>query len=75
MVHSAVNSSYLWKFCQVLKLTKNMRLSIGTTTSDQDETEQFGEWLLKICDGLICDNMDGESEICLSENIVIPSSN
>ncbi|XP_016162385.1 uncharacterized protein LOC107605135 [Arachis ipaensis] len=43
IVHSIVNLSYLWKFCQVLKLTKNMRLSVGTTTSDQDETEQFGE--------------------------------
>ncbi|KAL1327298.1 hypothetical protein AAHE18_13G291500 [Arachis hypogaea] len=57
----------------VLKLTKNMRLSIGTTASDQDETEQFGEWLLKVGDGLICDNMNGESEICLPGDIVIPS--
>ncbi|XP_072060369.1 uncharacterized protein [Arachis hypogaea] len=69
MVHSTVNSSYLWKFCQVLKLTKNMRLSLGTTASDQDETEQFGERLLKVGDGLIGDNMDGESEICLSRDI------
>ncbi|RYR48505.1 hypothetical protein Ahy_A07g034527 [Arachis hypogaea] len=58
IVHSTVNSSYLWKFCQVLKLTKNMRLSVETTASDQDETEQFGEWLLKVGDGLIGDNMD-----------------
>ncbi|XP_057730781.1 uncharacterized protein LOC130946118 [Arachis stenosperma] len=74
IVHSTVNSSYLWKFCQVLKLTKNMRLSVGTTASDQDETEQFGEWLLKVGDGLIGDNMDGESEIYLPGDIVIPSS-
>ncbi|XP_025664733.1 uncharacterized protein [Arachis hypogaea] len=73
IVHSTVNSSYLWKFCQVLKLTKNMRLSVGMTASDQDETEQFGEWLLKVGDGLIGDNMDGESEICLPRDIVIPS--
>ncbi|XP_057730367.1 uncharacterized protein LOC130945682 [Arachis stenosperma] len=31
IVHSTVNLSYLWKFCQVPKLTKNMRLSVGTT--------------------------------------------
>ncbi|XP_020970164.1 uncharacterized protein LOC107620407, partial [Arachis ipaensis] len=74
IVHSTVNSSYLWKFCQVLKLTKNMRLSVGMTASDQDQTEQFGEWLLKVGDGLIGDNMDGESEICLPGDIVIPSS-
>ncbi|XP_016206186.1 uncharacterized protein LOC107646515 [Arachis ipaensis] len=49
IVHSTVNSSYLWKFCQVLKLTKNMRLSVGTTASDQDETEQFGE--CGLCNG------------------------
>ncbi|XP_020964202.1 uncharacterized protein LOC107648526 [Arachis ipaensis] len=58
----------------VLKLTKNMRLSVRTTASDQDETEQFGEWLLKVSDGLIGDNMDGEYEICLPGDIVIPSS-
>ena len=51
-----------------------MRLFVGTTISDQDETQQFGECLLKVCDGLICDNMDGESEICLPGDIVIPSS-
>ncbi|XP_025616692.1 uncharacterized protein [Arachis hypogaea] len=69
IVHSIVNLSCLWKFCQVLKLTKNMRLFVGTTASDQDETEQFGEWLLKVGDGLIGDNMDGESEICLPGDI------
>ncbi|XP_016168223.1 uncharacterized protein LOC107610733 [Arachis ipaensis] len=51
-----------------------MRLSVGTTASDQDETEQFDEWLLKVCDGLTCDNMDGESEICRQGDIVTPSS-
>ncbi|XP_020967349.1 uncharacterized protein LOC107614824 [Arachis ipaensis] len=58
----------------VLKLTKNMRLSVGTTASDQEETEQFGEWLLKVGDGLIGNNMDGESKICLPGDIVILSS-
>ncbi|XP_072060174.1 uncharacterized protein [Arachis hypogaea] len=47
---------------------------LGTTASDQDETEKFGECLLKVCDGLICDNMDGEYEIYLPGDIVIPSS-
>ncbi|XP_057734869.1 uncharacterized protein LOC130950391 [Arachis stenosperma] len=50
IVHSTMNSSYLWKFCQVLKLTKNMRLSIGTTASDQDETEQFGDIVIPSSD-------------------------
>ncbi|XP_015955239.1 uncharacterized protein LOC107479633 [Arachis duranensis] len=74
IVHSIVNLSYLWKFCQVLKQIKNMRLSVEMTASDQDEIEQFGEWLLKVGVGLIGDNMDGESEICLPGDIVIPSS-
>ncbi|XP_072084288.1 uncharacterized protein [Arachis hypogaea] len=51
-----------------------MRLSVGTTASDQEETEQFGEWLLKVGDGLIGNNMDGESKICLPGDIVILSS-
>ncbi|XP_057747260.1 uncharacterized protein LOC130966465 [Arachis stenosperma] len=58
----------------VLKQTKNMRLSVEMTASDQDEIEQFGEWLLKVGVGLIGDNMDGEYEICLLGDIVIPSS-
>ncbi|XP_057727050.1 uncharacterized protein LOC130943271 [Arachis stenosperma] len=53
---------------------KNMRLSVGTSTPDQDETEQFGECLLKVGDGLIGNNIDSEFEICLSKDIVIPSS-
>ncbi|XP_025607776.1 uncharacterized protein [Arachis hypogaea] len=65
----------LLRFAQgVLKLQKNMRLSVRMTALDQDETEQFGEWLLKVGDGLIGDNMDGESEKCLPGDIVIPSS-
>ncbi|RYQ89553.1 hypothetical protein Ahy_B09g096128 [Arachis hypogaea] len=52
-----------------------MRLSVkGTTASDQDEIKQFGEWLLKVGNGLIDDNIDGESEICFPGDIVIPSS-
>ncbi|XP_016172529.1 uncharacterized protein LOC107614916 [Arachis ipaensis] len=46
----------------VLKLTKNMRLFVGTTASDQDETKQFGEWLLKVGDGLI-GNMESQLDL------------
>ncbi|XP_057246799.1 uncharacterized protein LOC125491946 [Beta vulgaris subsp. vulgaris] len=30
IVFSAINSSYLWDFCRVLRLTKNMRLTTGS---------------------------------------------
>lgn len=31
IVFSAINSSYLWDFCRVLRLTKNMRLTTGSS--------------------------------------------
>ncbi|RYQ95320.1 hypothetical protein Ahy_B08g090501 [Arachis hypogaea] len=43
---------------------------LGATT-----LKQFGKWLLKFGDSLISDNIDGEFEICLIEDIVNSSSN
>ena len=43
-----------------------MRLSIAANNSNQNDTKEFGEWLLKFG--------DGESEIELPANIVIPNS-
>ncbi|XP_016195914.1 uncharacterized protein LOC107636959 [Arachis ipaensis] len=70
IIHSTVNSSCFWKFCQVLKLTKNMRLFVGTTASDQDETKQFGECLLKVGDGLIGNDMDVRTILAPTLDIV-----
>ncbi|XP_013639704.1 PREDICTED: ATP-dependent DNA helicase PIF1-like [Brassica oleracea var. oleracea] len=52
-VLAALNSSYLWEHCKVLKLTKNMRLLAGLTDDAAKELESFSNWILDIGDGKI----------------------
>ncbi|XP_072086983.1 uncharacterized protein [Arachis hypogaea] len=71
IVQSSINSSYLWKFCIVLKLTTNMRLTVGANHTQLRQISQFAEWLLTIGDGLAGDSTDGESEVNIPEDILI----
>ncbi|XP_057432558.1 uncharacterized protein LOC130725335 [Lotus japonicus] len=48
---SAINSSYLWKHCKVMKLIVNMRLQNATSTSSAKEIKEFPDWLLQVGDG------------------------
>ena len=52
-----------------------MRLSLGTMNSSKKEIAQFSQWLLQVGDGVIGDNTDGEFEISLAIDILIPDSN
>ncbi|XP_022014032.1 uncharacterized protein LOC110913518 [Helianthus annuus] len=61
IVNSSLNSSYLWQYCKVLKLTENMRLKVGTKPSNLQETKDFAEWILKLGDGMLGDQNDGEA--------------
>ncbi|XP_048502973.2 uncharacterized protein LOC125498748 [Beta vulgaris subsp. vulgaris] len=63
IVFSAINSSYLWDFCRVLRLTKNMRLTTGSSNSNVDEIREFSEWILNVGDGKVGDPNDGEADI------------
>ena len=40
-VHATINSSYLWGYCQVLTLTKNMRLQSNIQAANEEETATF----------------------------------
>ncbi|XP_015931311.1 uncharacterized protein LOC107457658 [Arachis duranensis] len=73
IIQSSINSSYLWHNCKVLKLTKNMRLSLGENNNIQ-ELRNFTEWLLKIGDGLAGDTTDGESIVHIPSDILIKNS-
>ncbi|XP_057451763.1 uncharacterized protein LOC130743532 [Lotus japonicus] len=53
IVGSAINSSYLWKHCKVMKLTVNMRLQNATSTSTAAEIKKFADWLLQVGDGTV----------------------
>ncbi|XP_074298485.1 uncharacterized protein LOC141629368 [Silene latifolia] len=56
---------------KVLKLTKNMRLQVGSAESDVDEIRQFSKWILEVGDGLAGGPNDGVASIELPEDILI----
>ncbi|XP_074277594.1 uncharacterized protein LOC141601230 [Silene latifolia] len=72
VVGASISSSPLWNDCKVLKLTKNMRLQVGSSNSNVDEITEFSEWLLKVGDGLAGDpNNDGEVNLEMSSEVLI----
>ncbi|KAK9676692.1 hypothetical protein RND81_11G093800 [Saponaria officinalis] len=48
----SIRSSNLWKYFKVLKLSRNMRLQVGSSQSNKEEIRQFSEWILRVGDGL-----------------------
>ncbi|XP_019234577.1 PREDICTED: uncharacterized protein LOC109215028 [Nicotiana attenuata] len=53
IVNASLNSSYLWPHCQLLKLTKNMRLQGNEIGRHVDELRVFSNWILAIGDGIV----------------------
>jgi len=51
IVNSIINSSYIWNYCEVLTLTKNMGLLSGASDADIEERRLFSDWVLAIGDG------------------------
>jgi len=41
IVHDNINASYLWYYCTILKLTKNMCLQSNSTMSNVEEIKSF----------------------------------
>jgi len=60
IIKAAINYSELWNCCQVLKLSKNMRLSTATDTRTTNDIKEFADWILKIGDGDMDLNENGE---------------
>ncbi|XP_061371987.1 uncharacterized protein LOC133314518 [Gastrolobium bilobum] len=73
-VNATINSSHLWSYCHLLTLTKNMRLNSGSTIDDVKEIREFFEWLLKVGDGDLGDDEDGESIITILDELLITAS-
>ncbi|XP_048593363.1 uncharacterized protein LOC111209440 [Brassica napus] len=72
IVLGALNSSYLWEHCKVLKLTKNMRLlSDCLSVEEAKDLKEFSEWILKIGDGKVNEPNDGEAEIEIPSQFLI----
>ncbi|XP_056698405.1 uncharacterized protein, partial [Spinacia oleracea] len=71
IVFATINSSYLWNYCEVFKLTRNMRLQAGRSESSNHDIKEFSEWILKIGDGKVGEPNDGEGTIVIpDENLI-----
>jgi ATP-dependent DNA helicase PIF1 len=70
-VHASINASYIWDHCEVLILTKNMRLKHGSNSKENSEIEEFSKWLLKVGEGKVCEPNDGFAEIPIPKEMLI----
>jgi ATP-dependent DNA helicase PIF1 len=73
IVHTTINSSSLWDFCEVLTLTTNMRLLHGSYESDIQKLKTFAEWILGIGDGSIGEINDVDILFRVLDDLLIPS--
>ncbi|KAH9613340.1 hypothetical protein KSS87_013368, partial [Heliosperma pusillum] len=71
IVHASLYSSYLWSSCKVLKLTKNMRLQVGSSNNNDDNIKKFSDWILEIGDGLAGGDNTREVELQFSLDLLI----
>ncbi|XP_076905356.1 uncharacterized protein LOC143561097 [Bidens hawaiensis] len=74
IVNASLCSSYIWGKCKLLRLTKNMRLTIGAQASDIEQTNQFAKWLLDIGEGSVGGSNDGEATIDIPHDLLINDS-
>ncbi|KAH1086729.1 hypothetical protein GYH30_018296 [Glycine max] len=75
IVNATINSSYLWDHCQIMRLTKNMRLQNNMQATDQEETAAFAQWITDIGDGIIGDENDGYDTIEIPHELLITEYN
>ncbi|XP_022030782.1 uncharacterized protein LOC110931708 [Helianthus annuus] len=74
IVNASITLSYIWSSCEVLTLTKNMRLTVGANASDIEEIKAFANWLLELGEGKIGDSDDCQVVIDISEDLLIKCS-
>ncbi|XP_076893071.1 uncharacterized protein LOC143544992 [Bidens hawaiensis] len=74
IVNVSLCSSHLWSNCKVLKLTKNMRLTVGCNPSDFEEASQLANWLLEVVEGTLGGDNDGNSVIEIPNDLLIGDS-
>lgn len=68
VVHSTINYSSLWSFCEVLTMTTNMKLLTGGTNSDVEKRKKFSEWVLGIGDGSIGEANDEDITVQIPQD-------
>lgn len=53
IVHSTINTSYIWDHCKILTLIKNMCLETRSNSTHVNEIQKFSKWILEVGDGNI----------------------
>ncbi|KAL3646403.1 hypothetical protein CASFOL_011583 [Castilleja foliolosa] len=74
IVNATINSSFLWRYCNVLRLTKNMRLQGLDDRDERAKLKVFSEWIANIGDGNIGVANDGFSSVEIPEDMLIKYS-
>nr|XP_016499812.1 PREDICTED: ATP-dependent DNA helicase pif1-like [Nicotiana tabacum]XP_016499813.1 PREDICTED: ATP-dependent DNA helicase pif1-like [Nicotiana tabacum] len=74
IVNASLNSYYLWPHCQLLKLTKNMRLQGNEIGTNLDELRVFSDWILAIGDGIVGTSVDGNEKVQIPDDLLIKQS-
>ncbi|KAJ9541777.1 hypothetical protein OSB04_028283 [Centaurea solstitialis] len=72
--NALLSSSYIWEKCKVLRLTKNMSLTIDSQTSDIEQTRIFANWLLDLGECKVGSVNDGEAIIDIPNDLLITDS-
>ncbi|XP_052110371.1 uncharacterized protein LOC127741619 [Arachis duranensis] len=72
IVIASINSSVLWKYCEVLRLTKNMRLAIGSEQSTAQELRLFSDWILQIGEGHCGTVVNEKLFVDIPSDLIIP---
>ncbi|XP_076885915.1 uncharacterized protein LOC143535580 [Bidens hawaiensis] len=75
IVNASLSSSHIWTKCKVLRLTKNMRLTVGYQSSNLEDTIRFAEWLLELGEGKLGGDNDGNAIIEIPDDLLICDSN
>ncbi|KAL3627363.1 hypothetical protein CASFOL_028726 [Castilleja foliolosa] len=71
ILSATINRSYIWKDCEVLRLTKNIRLQSVGGNDETAELSEFAEWIAKIGDGTIGDGENGVSKVEIPNHMLI----
>ncbi|XP_019168888.1 PREDICTED: uncharacterized protein LOC109164796 [Ipomoea nil] len=71
IVQASINSSYLWNNCQVLRLTKNLRLQGLTNEDDVQKLDSFAKWIADLGDGNLGEDNGVDCNIMIPSSIVL----
>ncbi|KAI3769882.1 hypothetical protein L6452_00996 [Arctium lappa] len=74
IVNASLSSSYIWEKCKVIRLTKNMRLTVDNQASDIEQTRIFANWILDLGEGKVGSVNDGEAIIDIPDDLLIIDS-